>query len=95
MDKQTQIEEMTNIIFESSPIPELWRGHANRIAKALYYEGYGNHSEVAREIISDIEMLLSAYTDDSERTKELSKLIELIKRYLTTYIRKKYEVTEE
>lgn len=47
--------------------------------------------EIAREIIENIEVLLSVYTDNSELSETLKTLIELIKRYLCAEIKKKYE----
>ena len=55
MNKDEQIEEMADIIFKTSPIPSVWRSDAVRFAENLYNAGYRKASEVAREIIAEID----------------------------------------
>lgn len=53
-----QIEEMANIIYDKSPIHEMWVSDATIIAEAIYNEGYRKASEVAREIFAELKTVM-------------------------------------
>ena len=61
MSINKQIEEMASIIFESSPIPSVWRSDATRFAELLANAGYRKASDVAREMV---EMLTNFFSND-------------------------------
>lgn len=51
MEQEKQIKEMESIIFESSPVPSVWRSDAHKMAEALYNAGYRKEQEVASTVI--------------------------------------------
>lgn len=54
-----QIEEMTNVIFESSPLPSVWRSDATNFAEALYNAGYRKAFDVVAEVLADVMFAIS------------------------------------
>ena len=90
MSRDKQIEEMANVIFESSPIPSVWRSDAVRFAEKLYTAGYRKAEDVAREIIQDIvDPVWRAYKDSENEMTTL--LAAFICECISTKIKKKYE----
>ena len=90
-----QIEEMANVYYEAmlkarGTLGSMNNGAPKWYAKELYAAGYRKASEVAEEIIKDIEGLLSVYTDNAELSETMRILVELIKQYLVAELKKKY-----
>lgn len=91
--RDKQIEEMANIIFESSPIPSVWRSDAVRFAEVLYNAGYRKASDVAREILSEIDNALHDMAMEYANAghKDYFAVCEVVHHKVVRPIEKKYE----
>jgi hypothetical protein len=56
--KDKQIEEMAEFLYNNRPWPELWEEDAQDIAKVLCSAGYRKASDVAREILREVDNAL-------------------------------------
>lgn len=76
--KIEQIEEMAKVIFESSPLPEMWMSHARISAEVLYNEGWRKQSENVIELPCKVGTTLyflynSPYADKPDLTPRIYK----------------------
>ena len=75
MTENEQIEEMANIIFESSPIPSVWRSDATKFAESLYNAGYRKASEVAKEIFEEIDREICLALESNYKARNRRQMI--------------------
>ena len=87
MSRDKQIEEMANEIMKVV----MRNRNMRQVAETLYNEGYRKASDVAREIITDVEVLLDRWLDDKDNSKMTKSLIKILKVYLVDCLKKKYE----
>ena len=64
MDKVKQIKEMAEFIYDNSPCTCLDDEETLQVAGALYKAGYRKRSDVAREILQDMEKRAFTMRDD-------------------------------
>ena len=89
MNRDKQIEEMKQIIYENTEFDTMW-DEIEASAKALYNAGYRKASEVAREIFEELEQnlnnLIRYYKEKRKYVTEI-EYSELEQRYCDIKIR--------
>lgn len=73
-DKEKQIIEIANLIYDNRPIKDIWQEEAEDIAKTLYNSGYRKLPENARVFIPDGQMVLLTKEEMQARDYEFRQI---------------------
>ena len=91
MNKDKQIEELAETIYDQQSYETYWYSHCESLANDLYNAGYHKASEVAREIFKEIAKIIQHHDELTQRDgSEYGELIVMDIGCAIAELKKKY-----